>query len=85
MAYPVVDEWVDGFTTDLFHPKDPAFIDAFSEQELRDLCELYGLLCHAAKILRDQDQSDIPTILKIAEWRWVMAKAQVMLIWFRND
>ncbi len=49
---PIADvpgELVSGFCDDLFHPRSQAFLDAFNEDEIRDLAVLYGLLHLASR------------------------------------
>lgn len=70
--YPVA-ELIDGFTSDLYHPKSLVFIGAFSEDELRALAELYGLLCSASNAIRGANVSSVAALHKLPEWRTVMA------------
>lgn len=57
---------------DLFHPKSNEYIRAFSDDELRDLAYLYGLVREAT---RDQAAS-VTELQKRPEWRRVMAVAK---------
>ena len=41
---------IAGFCSDLYHPKSPDFIAAFSEDELRDLGHMYGLLMESGRV-----------------------------------
>jgi hypothetical protein len=62
-------ELVSGFCSDLYHPKSQQFLDAFSEDELRDLAHLYGLLMESGQIRA----SSVADLLKHAHWRRVVA------------
>jgi len=69
----VPTELICGYCDDLFHPKDPVFISAFSARELKDLSVLYGLVYLAG------GRSGISTVTelqKTSEWRQVMAFAK---------
>jgi hypothetical protein len=73
---PIADvpsELVCGFVDDLYHPKSKMFIDAFSENELKSLAELYGMVCIASKAFRATDCHSVSDIQKLPEWRSVMA------------
>lgn len=61
-------ELIAGFCDDLFDPKSAAFVDAFSRDELLDLCHLYGLLMEA----RSPEESTASELLKRPEWRRVI-------------
>jgi hypothetical protein len=65
-------ELVDGFCSDLFHPKNKEFIDAFSEDELKDLARLYGLLSETGHLR----VACIAELQKQPEWRKVIAFAK---------
>jgi hypothetical protein len=81
----VPDELVCGFCDDLFHPKWQPFLDAFTEEELKSLSELYGRLCAAAdEFDRDGDFS-MQTIQKIPKWREVMAFAKGLATELRQN
>jgi hypothetical protein len=72
---PIADvpaELVCGYCDDLYHPKSPDFINAFSEEELKSLAELYGLLCLASKT----KVSSVTELLKLPEWRNVVSVAK---------
>ena len=72
----VPDELVCGFTDDLFHPKWEPFLNAFTEEELKSLAELYGRLCIATKAFDRDNGILVSTIQKMPEWRSVMAFAK---------
>ncbi|MCP5043477.1 MAG: hypothetical protein GY944_20815 [bacterium] len=72
----VPTELVQGFANDLFHPKAPEFLDAFTEDEVRDLCELYGLLCAASRELDSAIPPSVTDLLKLGAWRSVIQCAK---------
>ena len=57
---------------DLLHPKSPAYAEAFTDAELRDLAHLYGLVCEAARIKVET----VAELQKQPEWRRVMSVAK---------
>lgn len=63
------------FGNDLFWPKDPDFIRAFSETELRRIAHLYGLVMECSRV----DIGSVRELLKVREWRRVMALAKDMV------
>jgi hypothetical protein len=65
-------ELVNGFCDDLYHPKSQQFLGAFSEDELRDLAHLYGLLMESRQVQASSTQE----LLKHAQWRRVVAFAK---------
>jgi hypothetical protein len=67
----VVAELISSFCDDIYHPKNSAFIEAFSNDELLDLARLYGLMNEAS---RHRAQS-VSALLKQDEWRRVVALA----------
>jgi hypothetical protein len=69
-------EFVCGFCDDLFHPKSQAFLDAFTAEEIKDLAELYGLLCVASRLLNESLPLQVTGLQKLPEWRSVMAFAK---------
>ena len=65
-------ELICGFCDDLFHPKSQAFIDTFTNDELKSLAHLYGLLSEVAR-------SEYPTVACMLEdkrWRDVISLAK---------
>jgi hypothetical protein len=68
-------ELVSVFCDDLYHPKAPAFIDAFTEDELKDLAHLYGLVVEAST----SDYSTVGQMLKDVKWRRVVAVAKELV------
>ena len=71
-------ELIAQFADDLFQPKSQQFIDAFSEDELRDLAEFYGLLCQASRCLYGLGTPSMTEVLKLREWRAVLSHAQAL-------
>ncbi len=76
---PIADvpgELICGFVDDIFHPKNPIFLDAFIEDELKDLAELYGMICVANRSFKESSGSGVKELLKLPEWRAVMNLAK---------
>ena len=76
---PIADvpaELVCGFSDDLFHPKSQAFLDAFTEDEIRDLAVLYGLLLLASRRMGEPHTLRVSDLQKLPEWRSVMTFAK---------
>jgi hypothetical protein len=76
---PVADipgELVSIFCDDLFHPKSPAFRDAFTEVEIKDLAVLYGLLHFASQKINESHPLKVAELQKLPEWRSVMVFAK---------
>jgi hypothetical protein len=65
-------ELVSQFCDDLYHPKSPQFLNAFTEDELKDLARLYGLLAESGT-LRASSAADL---LKQPQWRRIVAFAK---------
>ncbi len=60
------------FCDDLYHPKSQSFLDAFNEDETKDLAVLYGLLHHASQTIKDSEMRSVADLQKRPEWRVVM-------------
>lgn len=75
-------ELVSMFCDDLFHPKSQAFLDAFTEDEIRDLAELYGMLCAASRKMSDSYPDRVTDLQKLPEWRMVMTCAKELEVTF---
>ena len=67
-------ELIEVFCTDLFMPKAPNFVDAFTEPELKSLARLYGLMVEAGKT----KHHTVRDLLKDPAWRRVIALAKEM-------
>ncbi len=76
---PIADvpaELVCGFCDDLFHPKSQTFLDAFTEDEIRDLAVLYGLLHLASGRMNKSHPLQVAELQELPEWRSVMTFAK---------
>lgn len=65
-----------GFCDDLYHPKNPAFLDAFNEEEIKGLAILYGLLHLASEAIEESKMLTVADLQKRQEWRTVMSFAK---------
>ncbi len=65
-------ELICGYCDDLFNPKDPELVAAFSNEELKDLAMLYGLIGDAF-ITRP---ASVAEMLKVPGWRKVITFAK---------
>jgi hypothetical protein len=63
------------FCDDLFHPKSRQFLDAFTENEIKHLARLYGLLIES-RLLR---ASSVADLLREPEWRRIARFAQELV------
>jgi len=68
-------ELVRWFCDDLFHPKSEPFLDAFTENEIKDLARLYGLLIES----RQLRASSLADLLREPEWRRVARFAKELV------
>jgi hypothetical protein len=78
-SVPIADvpsELVCGFVNDLYHPKFKPFIEAFTEDELKSLAELYGRIRIASAAFTEHNCHSVPDIQKLPEWCAVMAFAK---------
>ena len=73
---PVIGELICGFADDLYHPASVDFIRSFSEDELRGLAILYGLIHRASQAMSHQGIRELEAALKTLEWREVIAFAK---------
>ena len=71
-AANVHGELVSQFCDDIFCPKSPQFLDAFTEDELKDLARLYGLLMESGRL----DASSVTDLLKQPQWRRIVEFAK---------
>ncbi len=69
-------ELICRFCDDLFHPKSQIFLKAFTEDEIKRLAVLYGLLHVAAEKLGQSSPGGVAGLQKLPEWRAVMAFAK---------
>ena len=65
-------ELICGFCDDLYSPKFLALSNAFTDDELKELAHLYGLLVEAAKV----DVASVSELHKSPSWRLVIALAK---------
>ncbi len=85
---PIADvpaELICGFVDDLYHPKSKLFLNAFTEQELRSLAELYGMMCIASKAFTKHYCRSVAAIQKLPEWRSVMAFAKDLVVELKRN
>lgn len=69
-------ELIEIYATDTFHPKNPEFIAAFTEPELKSLARLYGLVCTASDASQKAAVHSVRDLQKLSEWRDVMKFAK---------
>jgi hypothetical protein len=67
--------------SELFQPKSPEFVEAFTDYELRRLAELYGLVIAASKV----HVTSVAELQKTPGWRAVMALAKEVHVDFSAD
>ena len=72
----VPDEFISRYCDDLFLPKARIFLGAFSEDEVRDLAVLYGMLHIASRRMKEAQPAGVAELQKLPEWRAVMAFAK---------
>jgi hypothetical protein len=68
-------ELVSWFCNDLFRPKSRDFLDAFTENEMKDLARLYGLLIES----RQLRASSLADLLREPEWRRIARFAMELI------
>jgi len=81
---PVADELIEIFVTDIFHPKSTEFVFAFTEAELKDLAELFGLFRVARARKHELGVRLVGELQKLPEWRAVIALAKRLEHAFRR-
>ena len=67
-------ELISTFCDDLFNPKDEELISAFSNEELKELAHLYGLMVEASR----KNHPSVKEMLKDPQWRKVMEFAKTI-------
>ena len=80
---PIADvpaELICGFCDDLYHPKSESFLAEFSENELKALAHLYGLLSEAAKVT----VPSVTELQKRPEWRSVVSLAKELTAHYKQ-
>jgi len=65
-------ELVCGFCDDLYHPKNEQMLSEFTEEELKGLAHLYGVLCEAASL----NVSSVVELVKQPKWQTVVSVAK---------
>lgn len=81
---PIVNvpaELICGFCDDLYHPKSVQFLSEFTEDELKGLAHLYGMLVEAARI----DVSSVTDLLKHEKWRAVVTVASELNAYYEQN
>jgi len=81
---PIADvpaELICGFCDDLYHPKSESFLAEFSENKLKDLAHLYGLLSEAAKVT----VPSVTELQKRPEWRSVVSLAKELSAYYKQN
>lgn len=63
--YPCPDEWIETFP---FHLKSQSYLDAFSEEELKQIARYFGRLCDAGETLTAPESHEVDDLLKLPEW-----------------
>lgn len=71
-------ELICGFCDDLYHPKSKEFLSQFTEEEMKGLAHLYGVLVEAAKI----EASSVSELLKHPKWRNVVEVAKELTSYY---
>ncbi len=65
-------ELISVFCDDVFNPKSPEFIAEFSNEELKELAHLYGLMIEISTLRH----SEVADMLKDPAWRRVVSIAK---------
>jgi hypothetical protein len=74
----IAGELIERFATDVYRPKSPEFVAAFTEPELKELAQLYGLVHAAAGRLGHERVQSVQELQKLQEWRQVMSLAKTL-------
>lgn len=85
---PIADvpaELICGFANDLYQPKSDLFLNAFTEEELKSLAELYGMICIASKVFNAKGYHTVSEIQKVPEWRSVMSFAKDLVVELKRN
>jgi len=78
IAY-VPHEIISQFFDDFYHPKSSDFLNAFTEEELKQIGIFSGYLDIASQIIDEANRPDISDLLKHPDWRKMMSKAACLL------
>ena len=63
---------------DFYHPKASGFLEAFSEEEIKQIGVLSGYLHIALQAVNLQGHPTMEEVLKIPEWRSMMMRASIL-------
>tara|TARA_Y100000815_G_C13044869_1_gene388280 strand:- start:112 stop:438 length:327 start_codon:yes stop_codon:yes gene_type:complete len=63
--YPCPEEWIETFP---FHPKSQSYIDAFRDEELKEIACYFGRLRDAGETLTAAETMEVDNLLKLPEW-----------------
>lgn len=74
-------ELICGFCDDLYHPRSESFIAEFSEDELKAMTHLYGLLSEAAKV----SAHSVTELQESRKWRSVVSLAKEMSAHYKRN
>lgn len=74
-------ELINSYCSDIYHPKDPAFVGAFSEDELKRLSHLYGLMLEVASA----SPATVAEMLKNQNWRAVVTLAKELHVTIQDE
>ncbi|MGM0564284.1 MAG: hypothetical protein ACQES2_08135 [Pseudomonadota bacterium] len=74
-------ELICGFCDDLYHPKSEQMLSEFTEDELKELAHLYGVLCEAARL----DVVSVLDLIKLPKWRAVVAVAKELNAYYERN
>ena len=77
----VPTELISGFCDDLFNPKNPEFVGAFSNEEIKQLAHLYGLIVDAFEAV----PSSVREMHLSPSWRRVMSLAKDLYAQFQHE
>jgi hypothetical protein len=80
----VVAELIEQFVTDLYHPKNPDFVEAFNEDELKELAHLFGVVREASERVQQVNVHSVTELQRLPEWRRVMSLAKRIHANFRT-
>lgn len=72
------------FGTDFYNPKYKPFVDAFTNDELRSLAELYGRVCIASEVINKKSCHSVAELQKIKEWRSVITFSKQLEVELKN-
>jgi hypothetical protein len=74
-------ELVCGFCNDLYHPKSEEMLSQFTEDELRGLAHLYGVLSESS----DLQIHSVKDLLQHPKWRAVVSVAKELNAYYASS